>query len=160
MNPAPTLKKVIRIPVAHNLFCALKQYSTCSMEIVQILPTPRIYARFPFYHLMNTEDLYAQLKLRLHARLSLRTEVHGLRLSNRNDLWYVGGGAFQEGTFSYVGRQAGGRQGMGTLFDLSADLNITPTTLSGLKSGSGELSICESRVENYQCRNKGLQEQL
>jgi hypothetical protein len=112
----------------------------------QVLPTPRIYARFPFYNMMNTEDVYAQLKLRPHARLSLRAEVHGLRLSNRNDLWYVGGGAFQEGTFGYVGRQTGGRQGMGTLFDLSADLNVTPNTTltfygAGVRGGGVQSAI-------------------
>ena len=94
----------------------------------QVLPTPRIYARFPFYNLMNTEDIYAQLKLKPHARVNLRADVHHLRLSNRNDLWYVGGGAFQEGTFGYVGRPSGGRKSLGTLFDVSADITLTPNT--------------------------------
>lgn len=94
----------------------------------QVLPTPRIYARFPFYNMMNTEDTYAQVKLKPHARVSLRTDVHYLRLSNANDLWYVGGGAFQEGSFGYVGRPSGARRSLGTLFDVSADITITPTT--------------------------------
>ena len=94
----------------------------------QVLPTPRIYARFPFYNMMNTEDVYAQFKVRPHARVNLRADVHHLRLSNAKDLWYVGGGAFQESSFGYVGRPSGGRRGLGTLFDLSADFSITPTT--------------------------------
>jgi hypothetical protein len=94
----------------------------------QGLPTPRIYARFPFYNMMNMEDAYAQLKLKPNARVNLRADVHHLRLSNRNDLWYVGGGAFQEGTFGYVGRPSGGRRSLGTLFDISADIAATPTT--------------------------------
>jgi hypothetical protein len=94
----------------------------------QVLPTPRWHARFPFYNMMNNEDVYAQLKLKPHARLSLRAEVHSLRLSSRDDLWYAGGGAFQEGTFGYTGRASGGRRSLGTLFDLSADVNVTPTT--------------------------------
>ena len=107
----------------------------------QVLPTPRIYARFPFYNMMNNVDVYAQLKLKPHARLTLRADVHHLRLSNRNDLWYTGGGAFQEGTFGYVGRSGGGRKGMGTLFDLSADVSVTPTTTvtlygAGVRGGS------------------------
>ena len=95
----------------------------------QVLPTPRIYARFPFYNMMNTEDIYAQFKLKPHARIILRADVHHLRLSNANDLWYVGGGAFQEGSFGYIGRPSGGRRGLGTLFDASADITITPTTV-------------------------------
>ena len=94
----------------------------------QVLPTPRMYARFPFYNMMNTEDIYAQFKIKPHARISLRADVHHLRLSNRNDLWYTGGGAFQEGTFGYVGRPSGGRRGLGTQFDVSADITVTPTT--------------------------------
>lgn len=94
----------------------------------QVLPTPRLYARFPFYNMMNNEDAYLQLKLKPHARLSLRADVHHLRLSNRHDLWYTGGGAFQEVTFGYAGRPGGGRKSLGTLFDLSADLNVTHTT--------------------------------
>jgi len=94
----------------------------------QVLPTPRVYARFPFYNLMNNEDVFAQLQLKPHARLSLRADAHRLRLSNANDLWYAGGGAFQETTFGYQGRPSGGGRGLGTLFDLSADVTVTPTT--------------------------------
>jgi hypothetical protein len=94
----------------------------------QVLPTPRIYARFPFYNMMNMEDAYAQLKLKPHARVNLRADVHHLRLSSANDLWYVGGGAFQDGTFGYAGRPSGGRRSLGTLFDISADITINPTT--------------------------------
>jgi len=54
--------------------------------------------------------------------------VHHLRLSNRNDLWYTGGGAFQEGTFGYTGRPSGARRSLGTLFDMSADITLTPST--------------------------------
>ena len=112
----------------------------------QVLPTPRIYARFPFYNMMNNVDVYAQLKLNPHARLALRADVHHLKLSNRRDLWYTGGGAFQEGTFGYVGRPGGGRRGMGTLFDLSADLNVTPTTTlsfygAGVRGGGVQSAI-------------------
>jgi len=106
----------------------------------QVLPTPRVYARFPFYNLMNNEDVFAQLRLKPHARVSLRADVHYLRLSNARDLWYVGGGAFQDTTFGYVGRPSGGKKSLGTMFDLSADFNVTQTTVltfyaSGVRGG-------------------------
>jgi hypothetical protein len=44
-----------------------------------VLPTPRIYARTPFYNLMNSEDLFAQFRIRPHARVSLRTDARRLR---------------------------------------------------------------------------------
>lgn len=94
----------------------------------QVLPTPRWYARFPFYNMMNNEDVYAQVRLKPVERLTLRADVHYLRLSSSNDLWYSGGGAFQETTFGYAGRPSGGRNTLGTLFDLSADFALNRTT--------------------------------
>lgn len=94
----------------------------------QVLPTPRIYARFPFFDLVNNEDAFVQLRLKPHAKIGLRTDVHHLRLRNRNDLWYLGGGAFQQGSFGYVGRPSNGRKNLGTMLDLSLDVALTPTT--------------------------------
>lgn len=106
----------------------------------QALPTPRIYARFPFYNLMNNEDAFVQLRLKPHAKVALRSDVHHLRLSSARDLWYVGGGAFQQQTFGYVGRPSNGRKTLGTMIDLSADWNVTPRTaltfyIAGVRGG-------------------------
>ncbi|MSV32163.1 MAG: hypothetical protein EXQ57_06540 [Bryobacterales bacterium] len=51
-----------------------------------VLPTPRPFARFPFFNRMNNRDIYAELTLRSHARLSISNEFHGLSLANRNGL--------------------------------------------------------------------------
>jgi Alginate export len=112
----------------------------------QVLPTPRWYARFPFYNMMNNEDVYTQVRLKPHARLAFRGEVHSLLLSNKNDLWYAGGGAFQEGSFGYTGRAVSGHRSLGTLFDLSADITVTPTTTltfygAGVRGGDVESAI-------------------
>ena len=90
----------------------------------QVLPTPRIYARFPFYNLMNNEDAFAELILRPHAKVTLRSDLHWLRLGNPRDLWYSGGGAFQDGNFGYAGRPSGGHNSLATFADLSADWKI------------------------------------
>jgi hypothetical protein len=94
----------------------------------QVLPTPRIYARFPFYNLMNSEDAFVQLKMKPHTRLMLRADARLLRLSDERDLWYAGGGAFQQNSFGYTGRPSGGSRALGTLFDLSADVNVAANT--------------------------------
>jgi Alginate export len=112
----------------------------------EILPTPRIYARFPFFNLMNLEDTSLEFRLKPHPRLSLRSDVRYLRLSNSHDLWYSGGGAFQENTFGYAGRPSGGHSGLGTLLDLSADVAVTRSTtltlyLAGVRGGSVESFI-------------------
>ena len=106
----------------------------------QALPTPRIYARTPFFNLMNNEDSFVQLRLKPHAKLALRTDAHYLRLSSKRDLWFVGGGAFQKQTFGFVGRAVNNTKTLGTFVDVSADLTITPTTvmtfyLAGVRGG-------------------------
>ena len=92
----------------------------------QLLPTPRVYARFPFYDMQNNKDLYATLNLHPHRQVSLRTEVHGLSLAAPNDLWYLGGGPFQRQTFGYVGRSSGGQSKLANVWDLSVDYKIAP----------------------------------
>lgn len=93
----------------------------------QILPTPRAYARFPFYNLMNIQDLFGQTILRPHGAVSIKAEAHWLRLADRNDLWYLGGGAFQPQTFGYIGRPSFGRRGLAALYDISADWRVNPS---------------------------------
>lgn len=87
----------------------------------QILPTPRPYARFPFFNMMNTEDAFGSLILRPHAKVTISSEYHSLRLTNVNDLWYAGGGAFQPWTFGYTGRSTAGRRPLGNLYDTSVE---------------------------------------
>jgi hypothetical protein len=90
----------------------------------QILPTPRVFARFPCFNLMNNRDLHAALISRPHNRVTISNEFHSLRLFNRQDLWYLGGGAFQPWTFGYTGRAAGGAQSLANLFDIQADVRF------------------------------------
>lgn len=93
----------------------------------QVLTTPRQYARFPFYNMMNNEDAYATLNLHPVSKLAFRSEVHSLRLANAKDLWYLGGGAFQQNTFGYTGRPSsgGGTRGLANVWDISADYQLT-----------------------------------
>jgi hypothetical protein len=106
----------------------------------QALPTPRIYARFPFFDSMNLEDISLEFRLKPHSRLALRTDLHELRLSSVNDLWYLGGGAFQQRTFGFTGRPSNNQRRLGTLADVSTELTVNPTTtltfyLAGVRGG-------------------------
>jgi len=94
----------------------------------QVLPTPRPYARFPFFNMMNTEDRFGALVLRPHTRVPVSREFHALRLSNAKDLWYTGGGIFQPWTFGYTGRATSGRRSLGNLYDTSVDYRATAGT--------------------------------
>jgi hypothetical protein len=94
----------------------------------QELPTPRPFARFPLYNLMNNEDTFAQLTIIPHPKLTLRSEAHSLDLTNSADLWYSGGGAFQKQTFGYTGRPSGAQKGFASICDLSADYQFDAQT--------------------------------
>ena len=90
----------------------------------QGLPTARIYARMPFFNLMNNVDAFASLTLRPSPRFTVRSDVRALSLANRRDLWYSGGGAFQSNTFGMGGRPSNGHTDLATLYDLSTDITL------------------------------------
>jgi hypothetical protein len=92
----------------------------------QMLPTPRIYARTPFYNMMNNRDLFSSLILRPAKGTSVRAEVHRLSLTRAEDLWYAGGGAFNATVFGYQGRPSGGVKNLATLADIGADRAFGP----------------------------------
>jgi hypothetical protein len=71
---------------------------------------------------------HRQLLLRpIPQNLTLRTDLHFLRLTEARDLWYQGSGAFQRrNSFGYVGRPSNGNRGLGTLWDLAVDWNPNP----------------------------------
>jgi hypothetical protein len=101
------------------------------------LPTPRIYARMPFFTTMNVEEAFGSLALRA-GKVALRADVRLLRLSQGADLWYAGGGAFEPESFGYAGRPAGGRA-LATLADLSVEwrpkTSVAITLYGGRASG-------------------------
>jgi hypothetical protein len=110
---------------------------------MQMLPTARVYARTPFFNLMNTVDGFGELILRPHARLTVRTDVHALSLAQAADLWYSGGGAFQPSTFGMNGRTSNGHSDLATLYDVSGDIVLNPHINLGLYYGyahSGEVA--------------------
>lgn len=90
----------------------------------QMLPTPRLYARVPFFNMMNNRDLFGMLTLRPHAKITVSSEFHSLALANRNDLWYSGGGVFQPWTFGYTGRSTSGRQSLANLYDTNLEYRV------------------------------------
>jgi hypothetical protein len=91
----------------------------------QMLPTPRLYARFPFYNLMNSTDEFVQAMDSPVKNLVLRSDLHWLQLTSGNDLWYQGGGPYDNKVFGYTGRPGNGHSSFVTLSDLSADWQAT-----------------------------------
>jgi len=90
----------------------------------QGIPTARLYAQLPFYNLMNGQDTFVQLILKPHARVTVRTDWHWLRLSEKKDLWYSGGGATNDDVFGYAGIAANDRRELAQLVDVGVSVTL------------------------------------
>jgi hypothetical protein len=91
----------------------------------QVLPTPRQYARTPFYNMMNSTDSFIQLIENPVKQVAVRSDLHWLQLTSGRDLWYQGGGAFDNKVFGYVGRPGNGLTSFASVADVSADWATT-----------------------------------
>lgn len=98
----------------------------------QVLPTPRVYARFPYYNLMNSTDSFVQIIDKPIAKINVRTDFHFLKLTAPTDFWYQGGGAFDNKVFGYVGRPGNNHASFSSVYDASADYNITKQISFGI----------------------------
>jgi hypothetical protein len=111
----------------------------------QILPTPRPYARLPFFNMMNLEDAWGSLILRPHAKVTVSSEYHSLRLANAKDLWYSGGGVYQPWTFGYTGRATSGRRSLANLYDTSVEYRANRhTTFTAYLGYAQGLSVMQT----------------
>lgn len=94
----------------------------------QMLPTPRVYARFPFYNAMNSTDAFVQFAMKPTAKITLTSELHRLKLTSNSDFWYAGGGAFDDRSFGFAGRPANRQDDLATTIDVSVDYAFNPKT--------------------------------
>jgi hypothetical protein len=118
----------------------------------QILPTPRPFARFPFFNMENNRDIMGALILRPHKNVTTSSEFHSLALANPNDLWYAGGGVFQPWTFGYTGRAAGGARSLANLYDTQVEWrinrSITATAYYGYAQGRAVMAVIYPHGQN------------
>jgi hypothetical protein len=93
----------------------------------QVMPTARKYAFSVAYTQMNLRDVFAQVILRPHSRVTARLDVHRLDLADAADRWYAGSGATaKRGTFfGYAGRPSSGQSGLGAVIEAAADVTLT-----------------------------------
>jgi hypothetical protein len=93
----------------------------------QILPTPRGYARLPCYNLMNSTDEFVELMDKPVKRVAVRSDLHWLQLTSAKDVWYQGGGAFDNKVFGFTGRPANEHSSLTSVAGVSADWNVNST---------------------------------
>lgn len=91
----------------------------------QLLPTAWLYAQFPFYNMMNNQDVFVQWIVEPHPMVSLRLDGHWLRLNASQDLAYAGGGATKNDFFGYSGTNGNGRNELAYLLHFM--LTVRPT---------------------------------
>jgi hypothetical protein len=98
----------------------------------QILPTARKYALFPFYNMMNNEDLFIQAILKPKENMVIRVDFHSLSLNEGDDRWYMGAGpTVKEGTiFGYIARPSFGDDDLATVIEMMTIYNFSKN-LSG-----------------------------
>jgi hypothetical protein len=68
-------------------------------------------------------DGFVQVLLSPHRRVRFRADLHRLALHRTGDLWYVGGGAYDNRTWGLAGRPSSGFRGLATV----ADANLVVT---------------------------------
>ena len=103
----------------------------------QGLPTPRVYARLPFYNLMNSTDSFVQVVDKPYKTWDLRSDLHWLDLTSGHDLWYLGGGAFDNKVFGFTGRTANGHTSFASVTDISSDWQATHNVALNFYYGHG-----------------------
>ncbi len=91
----------------------------------QVLPTPRVYARFPYFNQMNSKDEFVQLIDKPTKKIDVRTDLHFLQLTAPTDFWYQGGGAYDRTVFGYTGRPGNGHGSFSSLYDVSMEYAVS-----------------------------------
>lgn len=112
----------------------------------QATPTPRLYARFPFYNQMNSSELFVYASAKPGKTVAMRAGLHAVSLAESGDLWYQGGGAFDDRVFGYVGRPSGGARALGTVVDLSVSWQVRPKIVVELYGATARGGDVISRI--------------
>jgi len=118
----------------------------------EVLTGPRPFARVPFFDGTNIQDLNGNMILRPHAKVTVSSEFHSLRLANPNDFWYSGGGVFQPWTFGYTGRSTSGRRSLANFYDTNfeyrAHRKLTLTAYFGYMQGLASIELIYPKNKN------------
>ncbi len=83
----------------------------------EILPTPWYFANFAFYDMQNINDAMLELLTFPTDALQWRVDLHNLSLNSKQDLWYAGGGAWNNTLFGYQPRPSHGAGQLATVLE-------------------------------------------
>ena len=101
-----------------------------------MVPSGRLFAKFPFLNLMNIRDIFVELIVSPTAKSQININLHHLSLTNANDLLYRGLGASKSsGAFGYSGQPSGGSKNVGQLIDINFSYRFNEKTSMRLYYG-------------------------
>ena len=85
--------------------------------------------------------------------LAVRADLHWLQLTSNNDLWYQGGGAYDNKVFGYTGRPANGQSSFASVADISADWQVTKSVAANFYYAhvSGKSVVGKIYPDDRQC---------
>ncbi len=110
----------------------------------QMLPTAWLYAQFPFYNLMNNQDVFVQAILRPDPKVNIRWDYHSLSVNSTEDLVYSSSGAGNQKLFGYLGTPTHGFGDLANLTHVSVSYqpigNVTLTAFYAHAFGQQILS--------------------
>lgn len=92
----------------------------------QVLPTPWYFANFAFYDMQNIDDAMVELMTFPSSTLQWRLDAHALWLNSSNDLWYAGGGAWNDTLFGYQPRPSYGQSYLATVLETFLGWDVNP----------------------------------
>lgn len=92
-----------------------------------MVPTARRYSQSTLYTLSNVRDVFVQLLVQPHRRLTARADARTLTLASAADRWYAGSGATQEEgrIFGYTTRPSGDATGLMRVLEGSIDWRMS-----------------------------------
>jgi len=88
----------------------------------QMLPTSWLYAQFPFYNMMNNQDVFLQAIVKPDPMVNIRLDFHWLSVNQSRDLVYNGAGATSNKYFGFNGAPTGGFDNLAYLTHIMVNL--------------------------------------
>lgn len=85
----------------------------------QMLPTAWLYAQFPFYNMMNNQDVFVQMILRPDPTVTVRADFHSLSVNATEDLVYSSSGAGNTQLFGFLGMPTYGQSDLANVTHVS-----------------------------------------
>lgn len=94
-------------------------YDETHNTFFMLIPTVRLISLTPSYTLMNTNYWMTQIILQSHKKILIRSDYHIVKLSEREDFWYLSSGMMRPDDLSYLYKSSYNKKDLLKMWDLS-----------------------------------------